>query len=287
MARPSSLWLQLDRVAKRLADATSLAVCCDFDGTLTPIVAHPSDVQLSPRAKAALEDLATSANAHLAIVSGRGLADLTSHISTSNTFLAGCCGLETRDGSGREEKHLSPDERIPEAAIRDFEQWCKRFPGSWMEHKGMSLALHCRAVSPPRRLAFAAGVLRRVRALNDRVTLTRGKMVFEIMPATARGKNQAIDQWLAVTPPQSVVFYLGDDTNDEVVFSRLRAAGEITIAVSRERSAAEYRVDSTDEVVWFLEWLSREWAWRSGAQANDGDGNRLMVAQGAGRRDRS
>jgi trehalose 6-phosphate phosphatase len=293
MARPSSLWLQLDRIAQRLAEAASLAVCCDFDGTLTPIAERPSDVELNPRTKAALEDLATAANVNLAIISGRGLNDLAAHAPIPNLFLAGCCGLETREASGHEEKHTGSEDKLPDAAVHDFELWCKRFPGAWVEHKGLSLALHCRAVSPPRRLAFAAGVLRRVRALADRVALTRGKMVFEIMPATAKGKNQAIDQWLAVTPPNAVVFYLGDDTNDEAVFARLRSAGEITIAVARERSAAEYRVDSTDEVVWFLEWLAREWAWRSGAQSANGStpgAERApvsMMAQGAGGRDRS
>jgi len=55
------------------------------------------------------------------------------------------------------------------------------------------------------------------------------------------------------------LFYFGDDTNDEPVHRLVRERGGIAVAIGRAVSAAEYGLPSPAEVVWFLEWLEREW----------------------------
>jgi len=66
------LWLHLDTLAQRLRSATELYFGCDFDGTLTDIVPHPSLANLSERTRGALDAVSRSAHgAQLALFSGR------------------------------------------------------------------------------------------------------------------------------------------------------------------------------------------------------------------------
>src|SRR5206468_800886 len=142
---------------------------------------------------------------------------------------------------------------------------CERFEGAWLEDKNLAFALHYRAVKPELQAAFGAGVRRRVRPHQSRVVLVHGKRVFEVTPAVQRDKSVALVDWLARQRPEMSSFYFGDDTNDEPVFDRVKDRGGVTVAVGRLASHAEYGVGSTEEVVWFLEWLEREWSLRGGA----------------------
>lgn len=54
-----------------LQDTKNLALLLDYDGTLTPIVAHPDLAVIPPETKALLEDLSNVPNIFLAIISGR------------------------------------------------------------------------------------------------------------------------------------------------------------------------------------------------------------------------
>ena len=92
--------------------------------------------------------------------------------------------------------------------------------------------------------------------------MIRGKMVFEVLPAVAQDKSYALERWQRHTPSDTAVVYVGDDTNDEPVFHRVRTWGDISIAVGRERSNAEFVAETPRDVVWFIEWLAREWRWR-------------------------
>lgn len=260
MPRLRSLWLSLSAVSERLRESRTLAVASDFDGTLNAIVAHPDQVSLPERTRLVLRRLADLPQAGLAVLSGRGLEDLERHLDGRGLFLAGAAGLETRDEAGRREVHLPADARLPEALQSDLETWCERFPGAWMEDKRFSCALHYRAVSPALQPAFGAGVRRRVRPYREQARLVHGKRVFEVMPAIAWEKSAALRRWLAGREGTAVTFYFGDDTNDEPVHRLVRETGGISVTVGRPVSAAEFQLPSPVEVVWFLEWLEREWA---------------------------
>jgi trehalose-phosphatase len=262
MPRLKPLWLHLDAIAERIAAAPLLAVGCDFDGTLTDIVPHPNLVQVSERTRAALVRLAKAEGTTVGILSGRGLDDLIEHLQVPGAFYAGCNGLEIQELEGEREVSVSAGQALSDEFVRALDRWCRRFPGAWLEKKNVSVSLHCRAVPERRRLSFAAGVLRRVRAEEGRVTVIRGKMVFEVLPAVARDKSYALERWLRGTPNDTAVVYIGDDTNDEPVFQSVRGWGDVTIAVGRERSAAEFIAETPRDVVWFIEWLAREWRWR-------------------------
>ncbi len=259
MARLKPLWLYLNSISERLQDVDSVAVAADYDGTLTPIVDHPSQAALPERAQGVLQGLARLPGMRLAILSGRTLEDLERCVPLGGIFLSGVSGIEIRDEEGRREICVSGDDELPARLKAELQEWIARFPGSWIEDKRFSYALHYRAVAPALQPAFGAGVRRRVHEHASRAALIHGKRVFEVMPIKARDKSFAIERWLEQLPDRSVSFFFGDDSNDEPAHERVRRNGGIAVAVGRPVSRAEYVVSSTSDVIWFLEWLEREW----------------------------
>ena len=122
------------------------------------------------------------------------------------------------------------------------------------------MAVHYRAVPERLHPALYAGVRRRVASHRDSVDLLVGKKVLEISPALDWDKSRLLHRWMRGLPNGTLPFYFGDDTNDETIHHRVRAMGGVTVAVGALRSRAEFRVHSPLEVIWFLEWLAREWA---------------------------
>ena len=259
MPRLRSLWLSLSDISRRIERSEALHVATDFDGTLVPIAEHPDQAVVPERTRAVLHRLAALPDLDLAVLSGRRLDDLESQFNGGRLFLAGAGGLESRDEQGRRQVHLPADTRLPEALRQSLAAWCEAFPGAWVEDKRFSYSLHYRAVPAARQPAFGAGVRRRARPFRGQAQLVHGKRVFEIMPATPWEKSAALGLWLEARASRGTLLYFGDDTNDEPVHRRVREQGGIAVAVGRAVSTAEYGLPSPTEVVWFLEWLEREW----------------------------
>lgn len=66
----------------------------DFDGTLAPLVAHPSLSRTDPDAEQALLALNKLANVHMAVISGRAAEDARGKLRIDNITYAGNHGLE-------------------------------------------------------------------------------------------------------------------------------------------------------------------------------------------------
>jgi len=262
MAKLEPLWLHLHGMAERMGEASSLAVATDYDGTVTPIVSHPGEAELPARARRALETLAGVKGARVMVLSGRALDDLRKQIGVQGVALCGNAGLESENEQGEREMHVPPGKEVPVSLRTELEAWCQRFPGAWLEDKGHSVALHYRNVPQRFQGAFGAGVRRRARPHRGAATLVHGKKVFEVMPAISWNKADALERWW---DNRGMLFFFGDDTNDEPVHARVSEKGGTAVAVGRVVSKAGYALRGPNEVVWFLEWLSREWQERHAA----------------------
>jgi trehalose 6-phosphate phosphatase len=251
------LWLHLDTLAERVRSAAHLYVGCDFDGTLTDIVPHPDLAKLPERTRKALDVVARLPGAHLAVFSGRPLEDLRSRAFFEGAFLSGIAGLETLDSQGQRRMHVAAEDSIAEDVRDVMRQWCARFEGAWFEDKGPAFAVHYRAVPERFQPAFCSGVRRRFAGDPPRARLLHGKKVFDVLPVVDRDKASALADW--VDRPDGVLFYFGDDANDEPVYPRVRDRGGISVAIGRWASHAEYGLTTPEHVTWFLEWLAREW----------------------------
>ncbi len=260
MSSPTPLWRALHALAARLRRASVLAIGSDFDGTLAEIVEHPDLAAISPRARAILQRLAEQRGVHVGVFSGRRVSDLVQRVGVEPVWYSGVCGLEVRDTS--RVRHDPPIESggVPASLLDSLRAWCDTHPGTWVQDKGRAIAVHYRQLPMRLQAAFSAGVRRRLRPHRNQVQAEPGKKVFEIMPAVALDKGWALEHWLAGLPASPVVVYMGDDINDERAYPFVRARGGIAITVARRSSTAEFSVPSPTDVLWWLEWLSQEWA---------------------------
>lgn len=262
MASLKPLWLSVGSLSEQLRRADSLHVGLDFDGTLTPISADPREAALSARAREVLQRLSRRPGARLAFLSSRMLDDLWGRVGIEGAFYAGSSGLETRDEPGRSEAHAGAGLALPLRLLRELDGWCQRFPGARFEPRGSSCALHFAGVAPSLQPAFGAGVRRRLRPHESHLVLIHGRTAFEVMPASGWDKAAALERWLESAGPATLLFYFGDDTRDEPVHAAVRRRGGHAVAVDRIVSEAEYVLPAPGDVIWFLEWLDREWSSR-------------------------
>lgn len=239
----------LNRLDRELGDGASLVAILDYDGTLTPLVATPGQARLAPSVRETLARLAEGERTRLAILSGRGLADLRARVALPDVVYGGCHGLEI---AGRHLRFRHPGARPSylTATRRALVASLPSIPGARLEWKGLAVSLHYRRVAPetrPRVKAIAARIVR------DRgLALVPGHEVFDFVPRVGWNKGRAarwIARRMAHTLPtrRRVVLYVGDDTTDESAFEALRGRA-VTICVGTKPTAAEYRVAGVREV---------------------------------------
>jgi trehalose 6-phosphate phosphatase len=207
----------------------------DFDGTLAPIVAHPS---LAEMRESTQNLLARLAGLHpCVIVSGRARADVLGRLSGVKVArVIGNHGAET-EVSGR-------------APLRRVARWkaCLEtelagLAGVWVEDKRLSLAVHYRQAPEKaearRQILAATANLRQVHVYG-------GKQVVNLVPEKALNKGQA----LAAERDRlrcDWVLYVGDDVNDEDAFAL--EGNVVSVRIGRKlRSHARYYLRTQAEI---------------------------------------
>jgi alpha,alpha-trehalase len=222
----------LNRLDRALGEGAGLVVILDYDGTLTPLVSSPGAAVLAPSVRATLARLARSDRARLAILSGRGLADLRARVALDGVVYGGCHGLEI---AGRRLHFRHP--RAHRSGVAATER--------------ALAAVHYRHVAPSRRRAvreIAEQVLRR----RPDLALLKGHLVFDFLPRVGWDKGTAA-RWMvsrmvrSLPARRAVIVYAGDDASDEMAFAALRGRA-LTIHVGARPTAAEYRVRSVRDV---------------------------------------
>ena len=88
-------------LTRQIADKT-VAVFCDYDGALTPIVDRPEDAHIPPATLEALEALADLTV--VGVVSGRDLVDVMGMVPTERVWFAGSHGFDVRRPDGTREE---------------------------------------------------------------------------------------------------------------------------------------------------------------------------------------
>ncbi len=234
-----------------------LALFLDFDGTLTPIVAHPDLARLDPAVAASLERLA--ARTFVAVVSGRDLADIRARVGLAGVWYAGSHGLDIEGPDGR---RLVVGEELAhelEVLAAELEPHVARTPGAWLERKRLSLAVHVRATPEPAATALGRTV-HLLAARHPRIRLLEGKKIFDLKPAVDWHKGRAV-RWMLehVVPAGALAVFLGDDVTDEDAFAVLAGDGiGILVGDGRPRTRARWRLPDTRAVARFLARLARD-----------------------------
>jgi len=237
-----------DRLRSALLALTGLdriLVAVDFDGTLAPIVDRPQDARALPEALAAVERLAALPNTHVAVVSGRSLASLRSLVRPGpRVTLIGGHGAESEDGTGAPGgPGLAGSARELLAHLAaELAEISARHPGTEVEDKATSVAIHTRRCTRPVAALIAAEVLDGP-ATWPGVQLLQGKEVFElsVSHATKGTALRALRTRLGLAA--GAVIYLGDDVTDELAFAVLdQPGGDLAVKVGYGETVAAHRV---------------------------------------------
>jgi trehalose 6-phosphate phosphatase len=256
---PDALDLVPDLLAARAA-AGRMLLGLDFDGTLAPIVPRPEDAALPARTRPLLEALAARSDTTVALISGRGLADLAVRVGIPDLFYAGNHGLEI-EGPGVARIH--EDAAAARHRLDDLERRIRSevgdVPGAIVEHKGLTLSIHYRMTRDAAAGTFVRDTAHRCAAGLPGLRTSDGKMVVEIRPDVDWHKGRALrflcDVILAGAPAAPVLF-VGDDLTDEDAFREIRDRGWGIVVGARPETAASAALASTDDVVTFLQALA-------------------------------
>ena len=250
-----SLWSQWPKIRKLLADK-NLILLLDYDGTLVPIVAHPSQARLPSPTRAALTKLACSPRVALGIVSGRELRELKRLVRLNNICYVGSHGLEwALPGEGSRLRATVGRSRPLQKLTRHLRRILHGLPNVRIERKFLSVAVHYRGASLYHARAARMQVTQLARQYAAQFKLLEGKKVFEFLPAGSNSKGTAVQALVARLRrrPFPVVVYFGDDSTDESVFACL-SKNDFGIFVGRPHlSRARFNLRSPGEVCKFLQ----------------------------------
>jgi trehalose 6-phosphate phosphatase len=215
-----------------LAGRRPLLLASDYDGVLARLRDEPSAAVPEPGAADVLARLAAVDGVTIALVSGRGVADLQRTSGLTGPFRwVGSHGAEF-DGPLTGELASRRD-----AIAERLEPVVAGTPGARLEVKPASVALHVRQVQDR---AAAAGLLEHARTLADSsLTLKPGKDVLEFA-VTDADKGTALRRLVGDLDARAAV-YLGDDVTDEDGFRALRP-DDVTVKIGPGDTAARFRV---------------------------------------------
>jgi trehalose 6-phosphate phosphatase len=237
---------ELDRALSALAARRPLLLASDYDGVLAPLVDDPSAAVPSPGVAEALARLADVEGVTVALVSGRGVADLQATSGLTGRYRwVGSHGAEF-DGP------LTG----PLAARRDdlaelLRPLVAATPGARLEVKPASVAVHVRQVTD--RSAAAELLAEAEGRVDSSLTLKPGKEVLEVA-VTDADKGGALRR-LRDELGAAAVLYLGDDVTDEDGFRAL-GPDDVTVKVGGGDTAARFRVGSPADALAVLDRLA-------------------------------
>jgi trehalose 6-phosphate phosphatase len=237
---------ELDAALVDLAGRRPVLIASDYDGVLARLRDDPSSAVPEPGVAEVLARLAAADGVTVALVSGRGVADLRTTSGFSGPYRwVGSHGAEF-DGPLSDELAARRDQ-LAERLVPLVEG----APGARLEVKPASVAVHVRQVQDR---SAAAAVLERARTLGDSsLTMKPGKDVLE-MAMTDADKGTALRR-LRSELGAAATIYLGDDVTDEDGFRAL-GADDVTVKIGAGPTDARYRVVDTAAALAVLERLA-------------------------------
>jgi len=222
----------LDAALADFAAARPLLVASDYDGVLARLRDEPSAAVPEPGVAEALARLAAVDGVTVALVSGRGVADLQATSGFTGPFR--WVGSHGEEFDGPLAGELA-DRR--DALVGLLTPVVDEVAGARLEIKPASVAVHVRQVGD--RTAAAALLERTGSLVDSSLTLKPGKDVLEIAVTNA-DKGTALRR-LVEELGAAAAMYLGDDVTDEDGFRALAPDG-VTVKIGEGPTDARYRV---------------------------------------------
>lgn len=213
------------------------ALFLDVDGTLLDIAARPDGVVVPASLRHALEGLERRLGGAVALVSGRAIADLDGLFAPLHLRASGVHGAELRFDPTSDVR-IAAEHLLPEALTRSIRRLAAAYPGTLVEDKRFSVAVHYRADPAAGPLLCAAIEALLSEPLGEGCRLLPGHMVFEVKRA-GFDKGSAVDAFLERAPfTGRRPIFIGDDVTDLPGFDRAQAAGGFAYSVTTPRPQA-------------------------------------------------
>ena len=229
-------------------DAERTAFFFDFDGVIADIAPTPDAVEVPEDRARVIEALREASGGAFALVSGREIDDVLSHLTFYSGAASGGHGAETRWPDGTREG-ASADASSVEAVQREMRAFAAANEGLLYEGKRLGGVLHYRAA--PQLEAMVREKVEALLADHSALELQVAKMAFEVKPA-GFSKGSVIERFMAHEPfAGRRPLYVGDDVTDEAAFAVVNAMDGVSVKVGEGETVARYRVETSDELfVW-------------------------------------
>jgi len=242
------LWSREGELALSSLAGSHALFAFDFDGTLAPIVRQPDQARVAVGVFSRLAKLARLAP--VAVISGRRLSDLRSRIPADVRWTVGNHGSERVET----DSDLNPMRETCQHWLEQLRPRVDAFDddGMFIEDKGITLSVHFRTARDRERAERAIADW-----IRDLVPIPRvigGKFVFNLLPAQARTKFEAV-MGIAADESAETVLFVGDDLTDETVFEQA-PADWVTVRVETDRnSRARFFIGDQSDVANLLDRL--------------------------------
>ncbi len=208
--------------------ASKVLVAFDFDGTLAPIVPDRHAAAMRPRTRRLLAALCE--RFPCAVLSGRSRPDVSARLAGASVkYVVGNHGLES------EERETESDAGGMQAIRQRLESDLGDRHGIDIEDKRFSLSIHYRRSR--RKQDARAAIQAAAASLPTPVRLVAGKLVVNVLPASAPHKGDALMALRGIERADTAL-YVGDDVTDEDVFSLDQPGRLLSVRVGRSRSSS-------------------------------------------------
>jgi trehalose 6-phosphate phosphatase len=240
---------RLTRHDLKSLDLNDWLLAFDFDGTLSPIVSHPSKAGTTRSFLPWLEKL-SERGALTAVITGRSLKDVKPLLHFKPDFVVGNHGMEGLEAFSTSGTRAR---KVCRAWVKGLKSSWPDIRGAFLEDKKESLSLHYRGVCSPSTARHALAAL--ADRLQPKPRVIGGKYLLNLVPPGSPHKGLALKEVMRLSQRPFALF-VGDDDTDEDGF---RQDGQIlSIRVGKKRdSAAEFYLPAQKDVGRLLRWLTK------------------------------
>lgn len=231
----------------------------DFDGTLAPIVEHHADAAISEDMRELVKELAKIYP--VAVISGRGMADVKQRLNLPNLYYAGSHGFEISGPNNFLKENEEAQKVLPlfDEIEPILKKKLQKVKGVDFERKKFTLAIHYRQVQPEQEQEVHDRVNKVLRDY-PKLTGAGGKKVIEIRPAIDWHKGKAVEFLKKELSKEENPFslYVGDDVTDEDAFKEVKYGLGLLVGEHNQETFADYSLQDLEEVKIFFRELIKK-----------------------------
>ena len=234
-----------------------IALFLDVDGTLVDIAERPERVTVPAGLVDSVAAAAMKTQGALALVSGRPIAELDRLFAPLHLRAAGVHGAELRLDPADDPAPAAGADPMPPGLNSELSAIASEFPGTFIENKHYSCAVHYRQ-APAVGDALRARLARFVETQpQSGIMMLEAHCAFELK-SLRFDKGRAVEAFLE-TPAfmGRTPIFIGDDDTDEAGFAAVNARGGRAYSVGRRRPGVVATFESPSAVRGWLAAFAR------------------------------